>query len=432
MALAVAAGSPAAEPAQKVSCHIIVKETAAPDISHVFAGLEFPMSFLVERVGGRYLCTTALALLTCLRSHAANLLASRNIAIDPSILSVIQGSHPLAANIMVATSRTLDFANQTYRNYQNGFQELGGLLGFSSTIPLAEFDDAIDVPSVTENGPEAPLFFDTWSTMDVVPRSHFVLFFIITQTPLFPLISLPLGYDIPSLDFGGDFSLPPVKNGHQTSALLHSTLTPSSASVSPSRSSQRQSRSPSSYPTQRHSNVSKSEAIIEICQSKITEFESIRPKAQFQSGNCSTSLASLARSFYFMERLIVGLGLEPGDLKSSRSFTLQNGNIVELNLEQVLGNFAWTAPTFGKKWKLYKLAKAIALRAWNDHTDATPELRNIYLSIKFLWAKNGPLDDLNIPLPSPEGQGDEKCAANLKQVHLAKCHTLHNKYTSES
>ncbi|KAF8147339.1 hypothetical protein K438DRAFT_1867790 [Mycena galopus ATCC 62051] len=397
MALAVAAGSPAAEPAQKVSCHIIVKETAAPDISHVFAGLEFPMSFLVERVGGRYLCTTALALLTCLRSHAANLLASRNIAIDPSILSVIQGSHPLAANIM------------------NGFRELGGLLGFSSTIPLA------DTP-----------FFDTWSTMDVVPRSHFVLFFIITQTPLFPLISLPLGYDIPSLDFGGDFSLPPVENGHRTPALLHSTLTPSSASVSPSRSLQRQSRSPSPYPTQRHSNVSKSEAIIEICQSKITEFESIRPKAQFRSGNCSTSLASLARSFYFMERLIVGLGLEPGDLKSSRSFTLQNGNIVELNLEQVLGNFAWTAPTFGKKWKLYKLAKAIALRAWNDHTDATPELRNIYLGIKFLWAKNGPLDDLNIPLPSPEGQGDEKCAADLKQVHLAKCHTLHNKYTSES
>ncbi|KAF8175651.1 hypothetical protein K438DRAFT_1847454 [Mycena galopus ATCC 62051] len=394
MALAVAAGSPAAEPAQKVSCHIIVKETAAPDISHVFAGLEFPMSFLVERVGGQYLCTTALALLTCLRSHAANLLASRNIAIDPSILSVIQGSHPLAANIMVATSRTLDFANQTYRNYQNGFRELGGLLDFSSTIPLAEFDDAIDVPSVTGNGLEAPLFFDTWSTMDVVPRSHF--------------------------------------NGHRTPALLHSTLTPSSASVSPSRSSQRQSRSPSPYPTQRHSNVSKSEAIIEICQSKITEFESIRPKAQFRSGNCSTSLVSLACSFYFMERLIVGLGLEPGDLKSSRSFTLQNGNIVELNLEQVFGNFAWTAPTFGKKWKLYKLAKAIALRAWNDHTDATPELRNIYLGIKFLWAKNGPLDDLNIPLPSPEGQGDEKCAADLKQVHLAKCHTLHNKYTSES
>ncbi|KAF8146203.1 hypothetical protein K438DRAFT_1870159, partial [Mycena galopus ATCC 62051] len=263
----------------------------------------------------------------------------------------------------------------------NGFRELGGLLGFSSTIPLAE--------------------------------SHFVLF-IITQTPLFPLILLPLGYNIPFLDFGGDFSLPPVENGHRTPALLHSTLIPSLASVSPSQSSQQQSRSPSPYPTQRHSNVSKSEAIIEICQSKITDFKGIRLKAQFRSGNCSTLLASLAH------------------LKSSHSFTLQNGNIVELNLEQVLGNFARTAPTFGKKWKLYKLAKAVALRAWNDHTDATAKLRNIYLGIKFLWAKNGPLDDLNTPLPSPEGQGDEKCAADLKQAHLAKCHTLHNKYTSKS
>ena len=65
-----------------------------------------------------------------------------------------------------------------------------------------------------------------------------------------------------------------------------------------------------------------------------------------------------------MERLVVGLGLDPGDSKSSRSFPLQDGNIVELNLEEVLGNFAWTVPTFDRKWKLYKLAKAVALRAW--------------------------------------------------------------------
>ncbi|KAF8177743.1 hypothetical protein K438DRAFT_2022167 [Mycena galopus ATCC 62051] len=431
MALAASAGLPAAEPAQKVSCHVFVKETAAANTSHVFAGLELPLCFLAERAGGKSLCTTVLALLTCLRSHTADLLASRNIVINPSILSVIEGTHPLAANIMVATTRTLDFDNQTYRNYQNGFRELGGLLGFSSTIPLTEFNDAIDVPSVTGNGPEAAQFFDTWSTMDVVPRSHFVLFFIITETPLFPLISLPRD-DIPSFDFIGDLSLPPVESGHGTPVLFHSTSAPSSASASPSRSLRRPSRSPSPYPTQRRSVASKSEAIAEICQSKITDFTSMRPKAQFRSGNRSTSLASLARSFYFMERLVVGLGLDPGDFKSSRPFTLQDGNIIALNLEEVLGNFAWTVPTFERKWKLYKRAKAVSLRVWKDNVDATLELQNTYLGIKFLWAKNGPLDDLNTPLPSPEGQGDEKLAANLKQADLDKCRTLHDTYTSES
>ncbi|KAF8146551.1 hypothetical protein K438DRAFT_1780843 [Mycena galopus ATCC 62051] len=160
MAEALAASSPAL----KVSSHVVVKQHGVPDISHVFTGVSFPPSFLAER--GKSLSTTISALITCLRSHLTGPLATRRI--NPTILAILQGLHPLAANIEVSTSRTLDFAEETFRDFQNGFRELGGLLGVSGVLPSPEFNDAVNVLVTTGDGP-GQIFFEIWADMAILP-----------------------------------------------------------------------------------------------------------------------------------------------------------------------------------------------------------------------------------------------------------------------
>ncbi|KAF8208546.1 hypothetical protein K438DRAFT_1812418 [Mycena galopus ATCC 62051] len=421
MAEAQAASLPAASPSLKVSSHVVVKQQGVADISHVFAGVCFPPSYLVER--GESLSTTVLAILTCLRSHLDHHpLATR---IDPTILAILQGSHPLAANIEVATSRTLDFAEATFRSYENGFRELGGLADFSVLIPPPEFDYAVDVPSATGEGP-GNNFFRTWSTMAVLPRTHFILIFMITPTTLLPSISLP-PIELPS-------ELLPLlsadSTGLETPVMSRSPSSLSLASGSPSRSSRPQSRSPSPYPTQRPTAPSKDDVILGICRSQIPEFEDIRLKARCLKGNRGTPLASLARCFLAMEHILLCLGLDPRTLESSRSFPLEDEKNINLNGEAIFDCFAWKARTFSSKRKLYKDAKSIALRTWKDDTSADIKLHTIYQGIQFLWADNGPLSSLDAPLPSPEAQGNEKSAADLRQAHLdSNWKSLYNKYT---
>ncbi|KAF8140962.1 hypothetical protein K438DRAFT_1879010 [Mycena galopus ATCC 62051] len=178
----------------------------------------------------------------------------------------------------------------------------------------------------------------------------------------------------------------------------------SSASGSPSWSSRRESRSPSPYP-QQPSPPLKNDGILimGICRSQISGFEGLQPKAKCLKGH--------------------------RNLEASQSFPLEDGNTIKLDGEAILNFFDWNPKTFASKRKKYKLAKSIAFRTWKDNTDADAEFYKLYRGIRFLWAENGPLASLDAPLPCSEAQGDEKCAADLKQAHLDNCKSLYDKYT---
>jgi hypothetical protein len=324
----------AAGPSQRISCHVVVKESGQNDISQVFPGISFPSVFLVERRAS--LCTTALALITGLQHH----FATRDIPVDTGISAILNGSHPCAARVIVATTRIPDFDEETYTNIMNGYRPIGGLLGFASMLPPAEFDGTLDVPAAIGSG-TASSFFDVWSAMGVVPESHFILIFLIKNPIRFPSILLPSEYDMPSMFEANDF-FAPLTNQREPGApgFLHSMSTSSSASASPSRSSRsssQQSRSPSPYPSPSRQDRSQDKAITEICSAEISDFETLQAKAKCTTkGDRSSSLALLARRFYAMEKIILGLGLDPGSLKSSRSFTLHSGKKVELTVGEVL------------------------------------------------------------------------------------------------
>lgn len=367
----------AAGPSQRISCHVVVKENGQNDISQVFPGISFPSVFLVER--GTSLCTTALALITGLQHH----LATRDIPVDTGISAILNGSHPGAARVIVATTRIPDFDEETYMNIMNGYRPIGGLLGFASMLPPAEFDGTLDVPAAISSG-TASSFFDVWSAMGIVPESHFILIFLIKSPIRFPAILLPSEYDMPS-SFEVDDFFAPLTNQRELGApgFLHSMSTTSSTSVSPSRSSRssrssgRQSRSPSPYPSPSIQDRSQDNAITEICSAEISDFGTLQAKAKCATkGDRSSSLALLARRFYAMEKIIIGLGLDPGSLKSSRSFTLHSGQKVELTVSGVLDSacFRWKGSTFSKKQPKYKLAKSIALRTWKEENSGTFQL----------------------------------------------------------
>jgi hypothetical protein len=77
--------------------------------------------------------------------------------------------------------------------------------------------------------------------------------------------------------------------------------------------------------------------ITEICSAEISDFETLQVKAKCTTkGDHSSSLALLAHRYYAMEKIILGLGLDPGSLQSSRSFTLHSGQKVELTVREVL------------------------------------------------------------------------------------------------
>ncbi|KAF8174023.1 hypothetical protein K438DRAFT_1849832 [Mycena galopus ATCC 62051] len=262
--------------------------------------------------------------------------------------------------------------------------------------------------------------------MAVLPQSHFVVIFTITETALLPSISLPQ-IELPP---GFLSLLSSDSTGLNTPVLSRSPSRLSSASGSPFRSSRRESRSPSPYP-QQPSPPSKNDGILimGICRSQISGFEGLQPKAKCLKGHRGTPLASLARCFMAVERILLHLGLDPGNLEASQLFPLEDGNTIKLDGEAILNFFDWNPKTFTSKRKKYRLAKSIALRTWKDNTDADAEFHKLYRGIRFLWAENGPLASLDAPLPCSEAQDDEKCAADIKQAHLDNCKSLYDKYT---
>ncbi|KAF8166446.1 hypothetical protein K438DRAFT_1857252 [Mycena galopus ATCC 62051] len=251
--------------------------------------------------------------------------------------------------------------------------------------------------------------------MAVLPRSHFVVIFTITEAALLPSISLPQ-IELPP---GFLSLLSPNSTGLDTPVLSRSPSRLSSASGSPSRSLRRES------PPLKNDGI----LIMGICCSQISGFEGLQPKAKCLKGHRGTPLASLARCFMAVERILFHLGLDPGNLEASQLFPLEDGNSIELDGEAILNFFDWNPKTFTGKRKKYKLAKFIALRTWKDNTNADAEFHKLYQGIRFLWAENGPLASLDAPLPCSEAQDDEKCAADLKQAHLDNCKSLYDKYT---
>ncbi|KAF8210631.1 hypothetical protein K438DRAFT_1810037 [Mycena galopus ATCC 62051] len=244
--------------------------------------------------------------------------------------------------------------------------------------------------------------------MAVLPRSHFVVMFTITEAALLPSISLPQ-IELPP---GFLSLLSSNSTGLNTPVLSRSPSRLSSASGPPSRSSRRESCSSSPYP-QQPSPPSKNDGILimGICRSQISGFEGLQLKAKCLKGHRRTPLASLARCFMAVERILLHLGLDPGNLEASQSFPLEDGNTIKLDGEAILNFFDWNPKTF------------------TNNTDADAEFHKLYRGIRFLWAENGPLASLNAPLPCSEAQDDEKCAADLKQAHLDNCKSLYDKYT---
>ncbi|KAF7373701.1 hypothetical protein MSAN_00581100 [Mycena sanguinolenta] len=414
---------------EPISCHIQVKTTGHPDIEQVFSGISFPSFLLVEREKIKF--ATILGLICGIRYH----IECKSIPVEGAISAILNGATP-AANIVVATTRVPDFSETTYRNGQNGFRRVGFLVDASvdpnMMIPAPEFNNAVDVPATIGTGAGAREYFEVWSPMKLYPKSHFIILFIIdsiapsphNQWPR-PEFELPLFFSSPFLAPSSGFEL-------DNTLSLPPSVAPSS-SASPSRSSGRRSRSTSPYPPPLVQDKSEQAVILQICRTEVPSFSTLQPKAQFVKGKRNTPLVSLVRSYNAMEQIILALKLDPANLNSSRLFLGE----MELTGLAVIKAFDWESKTFLDKKMLYKSAKAIALRPWKDsgtETDpAAPKLREIYQGIRFIWAENGPLaSQADTTLPSADTQGDEKCAAELRQSELEKCcKDIFEKYTDK-
>ncbi|KAJ6458549.1 hypothetical protein C8R45DRAFT_1110074 [Mycena sanguinolenta] len=419
----------AAGPTEPISCHIHVKAIGNVDIEQVFSGMAFPSYLLAERQ--KIKSATILGLICGIRHHVER----TGIPVEAAISAILDGASP-AANIIVATTRTPDFAEATYRNGRNGFRRVGFLIDASvdpfTMIPAPEFNGAVDVPATIGTGSGASEYFEVWSPMDVSPKSHFIIIFVVDNTAPSPIIHAPEPPELPPF-FHGLFLAP--SSGFE----LESALSlPSSSSASPSRSSGRRSRSASPSPYRVPAVQDKSEQIniLKICSTEVPNFEILQPRAQFVKGKRGTPLVSLVRSYYAMEKIIFALGLDPTNLQSSRSFTIDHGQ-TEFTVLAIITAFKWEDKTFTTKRGLYNLAKSVAHRHWKgSETDTDPavaKLEHIYQGIRFIWAENGPLarpEDTS--LPASHAQGDERCAADLRQTDLEKStKVIFDKYTDE-
>ncbi|KAJ7801946.1 hypothetical protein B0H14DRAFT_2614881 [Mycena olivaceomarginata] len=178
-----------------------------------------------------------------------------------------------------------------------------------------------------------------------------------------PSILLPSKYDTSSSFKANDFFAPPTNQMGTTIDLFigfgFSLLVLSVIKLT--------SHSPSSYPSPSIQDRSQRNVIAEICSAEISDFETLQAKAECtMNGDRSSSLASFACCFHAMEKIILGLELDPGNLKSSCCFTLHNGQKIKLIVSEVLNSacFRWKGSTFSKKQPKYKLAKSIALWNW--------------------------------------------------------------------
>ncbi|KAJ6480908.1 hypothetical protein C8R45DRAFT_1100489 [Mycena sanguinolenta] len=345
---------------------------------------------------------------------------------------MVEGSHPLTANTKVATTRAPHFAEGTYRDPLYGFRELGPYVRLPSTDPSPEFNDAADIPAASGFGPGATEFFETWSAMSVIPRSHFFLIFIVGDMPLPPSLLCPSDFDIPF----ESFDLLPDFTGLEAPSFLVPDSSSSSVSSSPTRSPRSRPRSLSPYATSQRPESSKASAVCTLGREKISDFENLQSKAKWCRGTKATPLASLGCCYYAVERILVLLGFNVKNPNFSLSVPLDGPNDIRITTKDVLEVWGWSVSTFDKKRKLYKAAKSVACREWKGSTTeatntADSELYDKYLGLKFLWAENGPFTNLDSPLPSLEALGAEKHAASLKQTDLDDCKLLFDKYTKE-
>ncbi|KAJ7228028.1 hypothetical protein B0H12DRAFT_1148181 [Mycena haematopus] len=414
---------------ETISIHIQVKIMGQPDTEQVFAGIHFPSSLITERgpPGNKTKTATLLGLLCGLRYHVKQ----TGVPVNPSIIEILTGELP-AANITAATTRAPNFGEGTYRNVHTGFRELGFLADASGLIPAPGFAAALDVPATlgTEAGAH---YFVVWSGMDVIPASHFVIIFIVEHTTPSPFIRYSLEDDrLPSPSSFTPSSFMP------TDPLMRSM--PSSMqsySASPSQSSgpsRRQSHSPSLYPPPMVQGSSLRGTALELCRTLVPNFDQLKSAAMFARGTRRNDLVTLVRSHIAMENIIVSLGLDPANLKWAKSFRRGDQPEIELSAFDIIHAFGWAEGTFTSKKSLYKSAKVISGRHWNGAAIETDPgrlgIQNVYRGIQFIWAENGPLAPGATSLPSPEVEGAERLAAQLRQADLERHNrVLLDKYT---
>ncbi|KAJ6449898.1 hypothetical protein C8R45DRAFT_947179 [Mycena sanguinolenta] len=297
---------------------------------------------------------------------------------------------------MVATTRAPNFAEDSYKDPLNGFRELGPYSNLSSVVPLSEFVDAADIPAATVVGPGATEYFEMWLMLPRLGKSS-------------------------------------RSKSSRPKSISNQVESKTRSSASPARSPRQQSRSPSPYSTP--STSPKADLVFAVARARIPEFDSLQSQAKSTGkGNKLTPLASLGRCYSAMERILVQLGFDPQNPRSSKSlsFSLDDGKTVEFTANDVFKSCRWSSGTFSTKRKRYNLAKSIACREWkgisSDDPNAT-ELHQLFLGIKYLWGASGPFTLLDIPLPSSDAEGSEKFAADPRQAHLDKCELLIDKYT---
>jgi hypothetical protein len=363
----------------KISCHTVIKQFGEDqDISEVFVDIDFPSSLL--RTRANVLVATVPALATALQLH----IRARGIS-SPIIASILNGSHPELANITVATTGTVNFAEPSYKHYNNGFRKVGNFLSFQDRdaviVPTEDFAPASDVPaSIGATAGEGVDFFHVWGPMGARPDTHFILIYLV-EVPLvryFGNLVVPdwddTGILTPGvLGFGsGMEDLLPAPSSPLTlhRALSASSLMPSSSPTRSVSSTQSSHRSFSPYPAPNCSPADPGPAV-EVCRSKISDFDSLHEKAKFIGGNRTTPFISLARRFYAMEKILQELSFsseipDQDYLDTSQEFYLEGGTPITLTVRQLVGIHKWDPSTFLKKRINYSSAVAIAKQSWKD------------------------------------------------------------------
>ncbi|KAJ7667003.1 hypothetical protein DFH06DRAFT_1127014 [Mycena polygramma] len=409
-------------PTTQISCHIVIKEAGKKDIDQVFTGIACPGLYLVQR---QNCVSISIATLTAALEH--ELASNRIPARAAAIRQVLNGSHPMAANITVATTRVPDFGEATYTNALNGYRLIDnltamGTLDIEAMIPGADFDNRIDILAAAgRTNPAAAQFFDMWEAMGIVPASHFILLYIVGTIP--PLYSASSESSLPTnprprysqslIGFGAeigasnspDFQQPrftpspssvssflPIFTSPTTARSRDSTpssspsrqqsTTPISRpllflqpnSVSPSRTS-RISRTPRTSRTLRSSAkaspptsppVIQDEQLFDLLRERIADFDSLKSVAMFQAGRRASSFTVLARRFYAMERIISALSIDAGSTFSSCTLTTKDGKDIQVTVGRLLEVHGWQPGTFSTKRNSYRDASLVAKRVWKS------------------------------------------------------------------
>ncbi|KAJ6489244.1 hypothetical protein C8R47DRAFT_1125464 [Mycena vitilis] len=409
-------------PTTQISCHILIKEAGKKDIDQVFTGITCPALYLVQR---QNCMAISIATLTAALEHE---LASNGIpARAADIRQVLNGSHPMAVNITVATTRVPDFGEATYTNALNGYRLIDnltamGTLDLADMIPGADFGNRIDILAAAgRTNPAAAQFFDMWEAMGIVPATHFILLYIVRPPPA--LYSSSSEFSLPTtprpqypqslVGFDPDIGASHPPNVQQSrftpspssvSSFLPVFTTPTTArsrDSTPSSSSSRQHsitpisrpllflqpnsvsasrtsrilRTPRASRTLRNSakasqlsspTVIPDEQLFDLLRERITDFDSLKSVAMFQAGRRASSFTVLARRFYAMERIISSLSIDAGSTFSSCTLTTRDGKDIQVTVGRLLQIHGWQPGTFSTKRNSYRDASLVAKRVWKS------------------------------------------------------------------